>query len=89
MKKKKKEEWVDDGRRIANMNVEGMRDYCPMPENSDGDRAARGEAPQKITLEKGERRALYFGIFKAMLLVTAVFVAAYTLFMLFVYYIWL
>ncbi len=87
--KKKKEEWIDDGRQIANMNVEGMKDYCPMPEGSDGDRRDGGEAPQKIVLEKGERRALYFGIFKAMLLVLGIFVSAYTLFMLFCYYVWL
>ena len=89
MKKKKKQEWIDDGRQIANLNVEGMKDYCPMPEGSDGDRAGKGDAPQKIVLEKGERRAVYFGIFKAMALVVSVFVAAYTLFMLFCYYIWL
>ena len=88
-KKKRKDDFYDDGRSFANMNIEGMRDYCPMPEHSDGERGESGEKFSRVVLDRRERRAVYFGIMKATLLVLAVFIAAYTLFFLFCDFIWL
>ena len=71
----------DDGRVIANMNVEGMPGYHP-------DRKQR-DPSKEIDLTREERRAITGGALKAAFLVVGVIVAVYLLFVLFCLYIWL
>jgi len=76
----------DDGRTIANMNVEGMPWYTP------GKRAAgeeRGETDQsKTQMTKEESRYYTWGAVKAALLVVGVICAGIALFILFCTEIW-
>lgn len=79
---KKHEKFVDDGRTIANMNVEGMPWYNP----------SRGEEKKSAPLKdltRGETWAILWGILKAAMLVVLVFAVVFTLFILFTYYVWL
>ena len=81
---KKKEKFVDDGRVIAPMNVEGMRWYTPpRPQREAGD---GGPVPEKMT----RRQSIAFasGVMKAALLVTAAFIGTFFLFILFCIYVW-
>lgn len=80
--KKKREKFVDDGRTIANMNVEGMPWYTP------GRDEFESQEPLN-DLTKGETWAILWGVLKAALLVGMIFIAGFTLFILFAYYIWL
>ena len=63
-KKKPKPKFVDDGRTIANMNVEGMRWYnpgLPSGRGAQGSSNASGqgaEQPEPLQLTKKERRAI-------------------------------
>lgn len=72
--KKRREFEDDDGRQIADMNVEGMPWY--MPKSS---RASDPQNGEKVDLTREERMSLYGGILKAVLLVTAAFVGVYFL----------
>ncbi|MBQ4642064.1 MAG: hypothetical protein IJB47_05600 [Oscillospiraceae bacterium] len=71
----------DDGRVIANMNLEGMPGYNP-------DRKER-KAAQELDLTREEKRAITGGALKAAFLVVGVIVGAYLLFILFCLFIWL
>jgi hypothetical protein len=85
--KKKTREIHDDGRTIAQMNVDGMPWYVPQLDKSaasEGQPAA--EPPEK--LRGAARWAFTWGVLKAVLLVTAVFVLGYFLFLLFCTNIW-
>lgn len=72
----------DDGRVIANMNVEGMPGYHP-------ERKDRKASSEELDLTREEKRALTGGMLKAAFLVVGVIVAAYLLFILFCLFIWL
>jgi hypothetical protein len=76
----------DDGRTIADMNVEGMPWYNP------GERLSRGERKQKAReeapLTKQESRYYTWGALKAALLVTGVMCAGIALFVLFCLHVW-
>ncbi len=82
MKKKEKVTFVDDGRTIADMNVDGMPWYNPSKkENPSGE--------NREPLSKSETLAAMKGIILASLLIALVFVAGFTLFILFARFIWL
>ena len=69
----------DDGRTIADMNVDGMPWYM------DKARKTQGE---KVRLSKPEARAAMWGALKATLLVTGIFAGAFALFILFCDQVW-
>ena len=81
--KEKKEKFVDDGRTIANMNVEGMPWYNPSKD------IVNNKSAQDFTdLTPGEKRAMMRGILGAALLVGLIFVGGAFLFILFFTNVW-
>jgi len=77
----------DDGRTVANMNVDGMPWY--VEENKSrktGPDAPEGEKPYEMT--RPEKRAFMSGVLGATLIVAAVFALGYLLFILFCTNIW-
>ena len=74
MGKRKRDEFEDDGRTIADMNVDGMPWYLEKREKQ--------PEQEKIELTKEEGRAMMGGILKATLLVTLAFGVGLTLFFL-------
>ena len=83
-KNKKKPSFIDDGRTIADMNVEGMPWYSEQknkPEN-------RGEN-DFTDLTFKEKRAMMRGNLGAALLIAALFLLVFFLFILFCSYVWL
>ena len=82
MFRKHEQEPEDDGKTIANMNVEGMPWYRP-PQSTDP------ENGERIELSSEEGRAAMWGALKAALLVAAVFVLGFFLFILFCDTVWL
>lgn len=71
----------DDGRVIADMNVEGMRWYVPH-------RRKRASAHEEIELTPKERVGLYLGVFKAVALVAGVFIGVFFLVILLMTLVW-
>ena len=87
---KKKDEFVDDGRVIANMNVEGM----PYPVWKKARRAfdefGRKKKPRDpVDLTKKEKRSIAWGVLTAYLTIGVVVVAIFFLFMLLITKVWL
>lgn len=80
-KRKKQSEYEDDGRVVARMNVEGMPWFAPRSESS-----GSGGAP--VTLTREEKRAFSWGVMKAALLVTGVFILVLLGFILFCVFVW-
>ena len=74
MGKRKRDEFEDYGRTIADMNVDGMPWYLEKREKQ--------PEQEKIELTKEEGRAMMGGILKATLLVTLAFGVGLTLFIL-------
>ena len=93
MKQKKRVKYIDDGRVIASMNVEGMPWYSPKKppqeaaDGSDAGTGGSGVIPVKMT--RRESFSFAFGVMKAALLVTFVFIGALFLFILFCTNVWL
>ena len=90
-KKGKKEKWVDDGRVIANMNVDGMPGtfFRPRKRRRFDEFGQTAERREPVQLTKTERRAISRGVtlaFIAVLLGTIVFL---TLVALFISRVWL
>ena len=103
---KKRGKFIDDGRVIAPMNIEGMPWYTPK-RASHGDEMCQGDGsadtfvcqgdgsadtfsaafPAKMT--RGENIAFSFGVLKAVLLVSVVFIGVLFLFILFCTNVWL
>ena len=75
--KKRREYDDDDGRQIANMNVDGMPWYVRKPSDSSGSSGSQSDEPVDLTRE--ERFSLYGGVLKAVLLVAAAFIGVYFL----------
>ncbi len=90
MKKKKREPFVDDGRVIANMNVEGMPWYKGVPDTSDTSTAKEQIPIEQIPIEltAKEKRAMMRGVMSAAFLVTFIFVAVFALFIGFCVFVW-
>ena len=100
---KKKTKWVDDGRTIANMNVEGMPWYNPAKDNKDNTGSPAGDGSQETARSRKKARseltseplgiketlAMTKGALLAALLVAAVFVVVFLLFILFSTKIWI
>ena len=76
----------DDGRTIANMNVEGMPWYAPGKHASGEESGQTGQS--KIQLTREESRYYTWGAVKAALLVVGIICASITLFILFCTEIW-
>lgn len=85
-KRKKKAPFVDDGRVVANMNVEGMPWYSGVPETTAQQKNEKTEQP--IELTGREKAAMMRGVMAATLLVAVVFVGVFALFILFCVYVW-
>lgn len=85
MKKKKREPFIDDGRVIANMNVEGMPWYKGVPDTSDTN-TSKEQIPIELTAK--EKRAMMRGVMSAALLITFIFVAVFALFICFCVFVW-
>ena len=87
MTKKKPElpEW-DDGRTVADMNVDGMPWYSP--KKSIPDRERKDSASRETVLTKEESRYYTWGALKAALVVVGVICAGLVLFILFCQYVW-
>ena len=69
----------DDGRTIADMNVEGMPWYMDPAQKTQG---------EKVRLSKSEARSAMWGALKATLLVTGIFAVVFALFILFCDQVW-
>lgn len=82
MGRKKHGKFVDDGRSITDMNVDGMPWYNP----ESGPNAQTGSDP--IELTAAEKRAVTWGVLKASLLVTFIFIGGFALFILFCVNVW-
>ena len=76
----------DDGRVIANMNVDGMPWYQRGERKLFGAQSKRGSDFSDLTKE--ETREIIKGALKASLLIAGVFILAMLLFILFCLYIW-
>ncbi len=86
MTRKKKQYEDDDGRTIASMNVDGMPWYTDSRVGMTEAAGKDGTRPEAMS--KSHQRAFVWGVLKAALLVTAVFVVGYLLFILFCTHIW-
>ena len=88
VKRKKRNDDLDDGRVVAPMNVEGMPWYSG--ERAPGDAgtgvSADPVAPVKLTFR--ENVAFMFGVLKAVLLVALVFIGVLLGFILFCIHVW-
>ncbi|MCI7813982.1 MAG: hypothetical protein SO016_08170 [Lachnospiraceae bacterium] len=96
MGKKKKEKFEDDGRQIANMNIEGMPWYDKdraMREGMGGDFAGTPKREKKKSpldeLTRKERWVLYRSVMAACMVIGLIFAGAAFLFILFCVYVWL
>ena len=95
---KKRKEFIDDGRVIAPMNVEGMPWYAPEKAPRPVDGGAGGgfggnigsgdSAGIPARMSRRENAAFAFGVIKAALLVTFVFIGVLFLFILFCTNVW-
>ena len=86
-KKKEKVTYIDDGRTIANMNVEGMPWYNPA-KNAPVEGLPESKAP-KYEPNAKETLAIMGGILKAAMLVAVIFIVVFLLFILFCQFVWL
>lgn len=86
-KKKKRQDLEDDGRVIANMNVEGMPRSIVRRKAFD-EFGARKEEKEPVHLEKGERFAVLGGVITSYLLYGAIFFGALGLFIWFAVTYW-
>ena len=81
--KKNKIEYIDDGRTIADMNVEGMPWYNPVRDSKLREKPVSGEQ-----LGFKETLAVMRGVLRAGLLVAAVFAVGFLAFILFCVFVW-
>lgn len=94
MKKRNKEKFVDDGRVIANMNVDGMPWYSGKPDLETKEMKTAQDFPQsassqeEVKLTGKEKFAMMRGVVAASLLVTFVFLGGLALFILFCLLVW-
>ena len=86
MARRRRREFEDDGRTIVKMNVYGMPWYTggftPPEEGSPAPPA------EKRPLSRDETRGYALAAVKAALLIGSVFAVAFTLFILFCYFVW-
>lgn len=90
MRKDKKQKFIDDGRTIADMNLEGMPWYNPATARQAGEEALTDEARSELSSLNGkETAAMIKGVMAAALLVGVIFIGVFFLFILFCKYVWL
>jgi hypothetical protein len=77
--KKKKIIYIDDGRTVSDMNVEGMPGY-------DKDRDKRKKDPEQLTFK--EKLAVVFGAYRAYLPFLLILIGSLVLLWLFFYFVW-
>lgn len=89
-KKKKYDDFVDDGRVIANMNIDGMaRSSIKRTAFDEFGKTREGkESREKIKLSKSERRSIILGIIASYALFALVVFGAFALFILFCINVW-
>jgi hypothetical protein len=85
--KKKKDVFVDDGRVIANMNVDGMP-RSPFRRKAFDEFGARAEKREEIRLTRPEKRAVAGGVFLSYLLFGIIFFGGLALFIWFCVSVW-
>jgi len=83
LKNRKKEEFIDDGRTIADMSSLSNGGYY---EEVKKDKMP--ESKEQLYLDKEGKRALYFGVLKSSLLIGSVYAVAALLFILFCVLVW-
>lgn len=88
-KRQKRDEWVDDGRVIASMNVEGMPGYRRQKRRAYDEFGAVKPASEPVELTRSERRAIRKGVITAALTLVGVVVVIAVLVMLFLTKVWL
>jgi hypothetical protein len=90
-KKGKKVKWVDDGRVIANMNVDGMPNtvYKPKQRHRFDEFGQTVEKREPVQLNRTERKAISRGVILAFIAVLIVIIVILTLVMLFISNVWL
>jgi len=88
--KKQKKVWQDDGRVIANMNVEGMTDvfYKPRNRRRFDEFGQLSNKPEPIILTRGEHRSISRGVCLAYLAALGLMMSLLTAFMLFISFVW-
>ncbi|HRX58997.1 MAG TPA: hypothetical protein P5075_09505 [Eubacteriales bacterium] len=89
MSKRRREEWVDDGRVIASMDVDGIPNTFRRGARKSFD--AFGKKKQKsdpIDLTRKEKRSIAWGTASAYLLVLLVFAVAFTVIFLLMGHAW-
>ena len=84
---KKDKEFEDDGRVIADMNVDGMPWYRGRPSSGEGGGSEENSEELK-KLGRKDTFHLILGVLGAAFAVTAIFAIGYFLFILFCRYIW-
>lgn len=90
MSKGKKQKFIDDGRTVADMNLEGMPWYNPATAKRAGEEAVSDQAGSELASLNGkETAAMIRGIMAAALLVGVIFIGVFLLFILFCQYAWL
>lgn len=90
MPKRKRDDWVDDGRVIANMDVDGMPYTFRRGTRRNYDAFGKVKRkPDPVDLTGKEKRAIAWGAASAYLLVLGVFVVVFGLFLLFASKVWL
>ena len=87
-KKKPREEYEDDGRTIAPMNVDGMPWYIPEEQRLKRTESAQNRHGSQDELSPKERRSMLAGVLGAVFVVAAVFGLVYLAFILFAVNIW-
>ncbi|MDL2302544.1 hypothetical protein LJC58_09350 [Lachnospiraceae bacterium OttesenSCG-928-D06] len=86
--KKKKDEFVDDGRVVANMNVEGMAWHNPRVDSVPESRQKMPNVKERVELSAAESRAVMRGTLGAALLAGFCFLGGIALFIFFCTHIW-
>lgn len=81
--KRKKDDYIDDGKTIANMNVEGM----PWYHKSSPD-AVKDESAPRSQMSREEQRMYTMAAIKAGLLIVLVFALVFGLFIAFCDFVW-
>lgn len=80
---KKKKEFIDDGRTVANMDFEHITGYKSKEEHK------KHEELRELNLSKKERNAIYKATFWQFMPIFATFIGALCLVILFLYFFWL
>jgi hypothetical protein len=90
-KKEKKEKWVDDGRVIANMNVDGMPGtlFRPKKRRRFDEFGQTAEKREPLQLTGTERRAISRGVTLAFIAVLLGVIALFAIVALFISRVWL